>query len=185
MDGNVRLRYPAPDLSDGVVTLRRWSESDLRCIEEAATDPRISAGTTVPAVFSEEEGVAFIRRQLQRVVDGEGVSLAIATVASDQAVGLTWLGVRPQPGVIGLGYWIVPNARGQGFGTRAARLAAAWALDRAGMARVEAWVDPANLPSQRLLSSAGFTREGVLRSFLSCGPQRTDAIVFSRVASDA
>ena len=176
------LSYPAPDLSDGVVVLRSWNDSDLRCIEEASTDPRIPAGTTVPKVFSEEEGLAFIRRQRQRVVDGEGISLAIATVPGGEAVGLTWLGVRPQPGVVGLGYWVVPSARGRGFGTRAARLASTWALDRAGMRRVEAWVDPDNLPSQRLLTSAGFTREGILRSVLSDG---SDAVVFSRSASDA
>jgi RimJ/RimL family protein N-acetyltransferase len=138
----------------------------------------------VPTVFSDQEGLAFIRRQWQRVVDGEGVSLAIAGAGSGQAVGLIWLGVRPQPGVIGLGFWVVPGARGRGLGTRAARLAASWALEEAGMARVEAWVDPDNLPSQRLLSSAGFAREGILRSFLSSGARRTDAIVFSRIATD-
>jgi transposase len=66
-------------------------------------------------------------------------------------------------------------------GTRAVRLGANWALARPGIARLEALVEPDNQPSQRLLVSAGFAREGVLRSFLSFADRRADAIVFSRV----
>ena len=153
-------------------------------MREAGTDPDIPAATTVPVVFSPEEGLAFIRRQQQRIERGEGVSLAIADPSTDRALGLAWLPVRPQPGVMGLGYWLVPSARGRGLGTRAVRLAVTWALGGAGMARVEAWVEPDNLPSQRLLVAAGFTREGVLRSFLSFSGRRADAVVFSRTTQD-
>lgn len=174
------LSYPSPDLTDGVVTVRPWRDEDLECVAAAATDPRIPAGTTVPAVFTREAGLAFIARQRRRVEDGEGVSLAIE--AAGRAVGLIWLGVRPQPGVVGLGYWVIPEARGQGFGKRAVRRAAGWALDTVGVARLEAWVAPGNIPSQRLLASSGFQLEGRLRRFLDGG--RTDALVFSRVVED-
>jgi RimJ/RimL family protein N-acetyltransferase len=178
------LRDPAPELCDDVVRLRRWRETDVDCVRQAATDPRIPVTTTVPAVFSPAGGLAFIHRQWRRAEDGEGLSLAVADAATGEALGLCWLALRPQPGVVGLGYWIVPTARGRGLSARAARLAAAWALDRAGMARVEAWVEPDNLASQHVLESAGFTREGVLRSFLAFGDGRTDAIVFSFIAAD-
>ena len=180
----IDLSYPDPELSDGVVMLRPWSEGDLDCVREAATDARIPAGTTVPAVFTPEQGRAFISRQAQRIESGEGVSLAIADALTGVAFGLTWLAVRPQPDVMGLGYWVVPSARGRGFGTRAVRLAVGWALCDLGMARVEAWVEPGNVASQRLLIAAGFTREGVLRSFLSFNDGRTDALVFSRTTQD-
>jgi [ribosomal protein S5]-alanine N-acetyltransferase len=42
--------------TDGAVTLRRWRETDLDCIAAAAEDPRIPAGTTVPAVFTPAAG---------------------------------------------------------------------------------------------------------------------------------
>jgi RimJ/RimL family protein N-acetyltransferase len=178
------LVYPDPTLSDGVVTLRPWDESDLDCVEEAATDPRIPAGTTVPAVFSAEDGLAFIRRQRQRISRGDGVSLAVVDASSDRSCGLVWLAVRPQPRVRGLGYWMVPSARGRGWATRAVRLAVEWALEDQRVARVEAWVEPENLPSQRLLATAGFVREGVLRSFLEVDGDPVDAVVFSRTPSD-
>jgi len=181
----MELTYPEPMLTAGVVCLRPWDEGDLECVREAATDPTIPPGTTVPTLFTPDEGLAFIRRQRQRIESGEGVSLAIAEASTDRASGGVWLGVRPQPGVIGLGYWVVPSVRGRGFGTRAARLAAAWALSSMDVARVEAWVEPTNIASQRLLLSAGFTREGVLRSFLSFGDRRADAVVFACTADDS
>jgi|tagenome__1003787_1003787.scaffolds.fasta_scaffold20780919_1 [ribosomal protein S5]-alanine N-acetyltransferase len=177
------LAYPAPDLVDGVVRLRRWAAEDVECVRGASADKAIIEGTTVPAVFTEEAGRAFIARQLARAEEGDGISLAVADVATGLAYGLVWLGVRPQPGVVGIGYWVVPAARGRGLARRAVRLATGWALDQ-GVARVEAWVEPGNDPSLRVLRASGFHREGVLRSFLALGSRRTDAVVFSCVASD-
>ena len=97
---------------------------------------------------------------------------------------MTVLLVRPQPAVAGIGYWVVPNARGRGLAARAVALLAQWALAEAGIARVEAWADSANVTCQRVLAAAGFTREGVLRSFLSFAGRRADAVVFSRIADD-
>src|SRR4051812_31916985 len=176
--------YPDPELTDGVVRLRRWSDRDVACIEAAAADARIPAGTTVPAFFTREAGRAFVRRQWSRLEEGAGLSLAVADVDGDDARGLVVLLVRPQPGVAGLGYWIVPEARRGGRATRAVGLLSAWALCQAGFARVEAWVDPDNEPSQRALAAAGFVREGVLRSFLGRDGAHGDAVVFSRTVDD-
>lgn len=40
--------------------IRPWHEGDLDCVRGAGTDPTIPAGTTVPAVFSPEAGLAFV-----------------------------------------------------------------------------------------------------------------------------
>ena len=56
-----------------------------------------------------------------------------------------------------------------------------WALPALGVARLEAWVEPDNEPSLRVLAAAGFAREGVLRSFLTLGGRRADAVVLSRI----
>lgn len=175
------LVYPDPPLSDGVVRLRSWRMDDTQCVRRAATDPRIPSGTTVPVEYTPAEGRSFIERQWGRLENGQGISQVIADAASDEALGQLWIGIRPQPGVAGLGYWLVPDARGRGLATRAVRLAADWALGPLGMARIEAWVVPGNEPSQRVLVSAGFEQEGLLRSFLTVGEERADAIVFARV----
>ncbi|MDG4818915.1 GNAT family protein [Micromonospora sp. WMMD956] len=169
------------ELTDGAVRLRPWREDDLECLRAAAEDPRIPEATTVPRVFSVDAGRAFVRRQWSRVEEGHGISLAVADAVSGEAFGSVVLMLRPQPGVAGLGYWLVPSARGRGCAKRAATLVTSWALDVAGIARVEAWVEPDNEASRRVLTAAAFKQEGVLRSFLTFPDRRADAVVFSRI----
>jgi [ribosomal protein S5]-alanine N-acetyltransferase len=175
------LSYPEHHLADAKVRLRPWLMADLDCIEQAATDSRIPAGTSVPAMFTREAGMAFIERQWSRLDDQVGVSLAVSELDSDRPVGLSIMSLRPQVGVGGLGYWIVPAARGRGYATSAARLLTEWSLRTLGLQRVEAWVEPANRPSRRVLLAAGFEQEGLLRHFLQVDGQPRDALVFSRV----
>ncbi|MEV4821878.1 GNAT family N-acetyltransferase [Micromonospora sp. NPDC049274] len=173
---------PQPELTDGVVRLRAWGMADLDCVRQAAADRRITEATTVPVRFTEEAGRAFVRRQWSRTTDAAGLSLAIADADTDVAVGSVTLLLRPQSGVAGLGYWLTPIGRGRGLASRAARLLTEWALETAGLARVEAWVEPDNLASRRVLAAADFVEEGVLRSFLAFPTRRADAMVLARVA---
>lgn len=178
------LSYPDPALTDGVVLLRRWAESDIACVEQASHDPRIPEGTTVPSTFNHQEAVAWIKRQWGRRDNGEGLSLAIANADSDKALGALVLMFRPDPSTVGLGYWVVEHARGQRLASRAVALAVDWALTTAGLARVEALVEPENIASQRVLEGAGFHHEGRLRSYLVFGGRRADALIYSLIPGD-
>ncbi|HVM14142.1 MAG TPA: GNAT family N-acetyltransferase [Egibacteraceae bacterium] len=150
------LDYPTPPLADGVVELRPWTNADVGCIEAASSDPRIPAGTTVPADYTDERGLEFIERQRARRDSGEGLSLAIANAATGEALGLVVLLHREDRSVVGLGYWVVPRARSKGFASRAVSLISPWALSQPGVREVEAIVEPANQPSLRLLRRAAF-----------------------------
>jgi ribosomal-protein-alanine N-acetyltransferase len=184
LSGMTQIDYPEPDLFDELVRLRRWRMSDLRCVEEAASDPQIPEGTTVPAVYTEADGRAWIERQQRRQPEGRGLSFAIADVASDEAVGLIVLMLRQMPGTAGIGYWLIPRARRRGRGTRAIRMVSRWAIADAGMARIEAVVEPHNEPSLRALRKSGFVTEGVLRSHLHIAGSHRDVISLSLIAAD-
>jgi RimJ/RimL family protein N-acetyltransferase len=175
------LPYPEPPLGDGRIGLRRWREDDLECIRLAGTDPEIPKDTTVPAVYTPDEARAFVRRQWSRAETGLGVSLAIVDQAADRAVGLLFVGIRPQRRVAGLGYWVVPPERGRGIATAAVRLVVPWAMSALDLQRLEAWVEPQNQASQGVLRANGFHQEGRLRNFLTVGDRVSDALVFSVV----
>ena len=72
-DQSSLIAYPDPPLADGIVALRRWTPDDLDCVEEATQDPAIPKGTTVPAVFTRAEGLAWIERQWLRQGQGRPV----------------------------------------------------------------------------------------------------------------
>jgi ribosomal-protein-alanine N-acetyltransferase len=178
------LPYPPEPLRLGRFEIRRWAEDDLDAVREASGDPDIPRGTTVPVPFTVEAGLAFIRRQWSRADEGVGVSQAIVDTGRDRAVGLIIVSLRPQAHVGGLGYWVVPSARGQGAATTAVSLVTPWAFHALGLRRVEAWVEPDNHASQRVLARAGFDEEGRLRNFLTTTAGTTDALVFSAVPPD-
>jgi RimJ/RimL family protein N-acetyltransferase len=178
------LSCPDPPLTDGVVVLRRWAESDLGCVEEASRDPEIPQGTTVPASFTVAEGLAWIERQWGRADNGEGLSQAIADAGSGEALGAIVLMHRRQPGTAEIGYWLIERARGRRLATRAVALLAPWALTHAGLERIEALVEPDNVASRRVLESVGFRREGRLRSYLVFETRRADALIYSLLPSD-
>ena len=180
----VLLSYPDPPLTDGVVALRRWAKTDIGCVEEASRDANIPEGTTVPATFTEAEGLAWIERQWGRADNGEGLSLAITDAGSGEALGAVVFLFRRQLGTVEIGYWLIERARGRRLASRAVALLARWALVDAGLARVEALVEPQNAASQRVLERVGFQREGHLRSYLVFDARRTDALIYSLLPSD-
>ena len=175
------LNDPDPTPTDGTVVLRRWTMADLGCVRAASEEGRIPEQTSVPERFNEEAGEAWIRRQQGRINAGQGWSLAIGGARTAEALGCVVLMLRPQVGVAGIGYWLLPEARNRGYATRAVGLLTTWGLGAGGLDRIEAWVEPGNDASVGVLSRCGFEYEGRLRSFLRFPTRRADALVFSRI----
>jgi ribosomal-protein-alanine N-acetyltransferase len=174
----VPLRYPEPPLSDGVVALRPWRLRDIHYVAEVSRDPEIPLITTVPALYSNEAAVAWIERQWRRLERGEGLSLAIATAETDEAVGAATLMRRESPSRAGLGYVVAPHARGRGLAVRAVNLLVPWAL-QSGFDIVEAMVEPANGASLRVLERVGlFALVRRDERGIDKGGRRVPALVF-------
>lgn len=178
------LSYPEPDLSSSRVSLRKWSLDDLPCVAEATTDPEIPRGTTVPAEYTESGAREWIDRQWSRQTTGQGLSLAVVEATSQLAVGLIYLGLRRPEGHCEIGYWLVPSARGRGLGTDAISLSSRWVLTNGDVYRLYAHVVPENTASLGALEKCGFTREGVLRSYLRFENGAFDAVSLSLLTSD-
>lgn len=180
----MRLEYPNPELLSETVRIRKWTYEDLGCVEAAGRDPDIPKGTTVPAVFTPEEGRAFIERAWSRNDDGQALALAIATAGTNEAVGHIYLGLTRVKRQCRLGYWIIPAARGRRLGTSAVNLISQWVLTETDVYRLVAEVHPDNTISRRLLETCGFTMEGTLRSWLWMDGQPHDALQYSLLRSD-
>ena len=84
-----------------------------------------------------------------------------------------------------IGIEIVPAARGQGLGAEAQHLLAEWLFVATDVNRVEAQTDIENIPEQRSLAKAGFTREGVNRGSQFRAGAFHDLVMYSRLRSDS
>jgi ribosomal-protein-alanine N-acetyltransferase len=182
---NLTPALVVPTLEAGPVRLRPFLLSDLDVVREASQDEHIVSITTVPCPFSEDEGRLFIQRQWRRATDGTGYSFAIADAVSDQALGLVGLWLRNiDEGRGSLGYWMASSGRGRGAARQAVGSVAHWALHDLQIPRLELYVEPWNQASLRTAESAGFQREGLLRSWQVVGAQRRDMWMYSLLRSD-
>jgi [ribosomal protein S5]-alanine N-acetyltransferase len=116
---------------------------------------------------------------------GTGVWLTIVAAGSDDCLGqLDVYAVDWDHGRAELVVWIAPDQRGRGLGTEALALVAHWLLEQCGLERVQLISDPDNAPLLKASRAAGFTDEGILRSFLRERGRRVDVTVLSLVAAD-
>jgi RimJ/RimL family protein N-acetyltransferase len=172
-----------PTLSAQPYSLRPFRFDDLDVVRDAALDPLIPLGTTVPATYTEQAAKEFIERQHGRARSGEGYSFAIAATATDTAVGQIGLWPRLY-GRASLGYWVAPSARRRGAAGCALRAVVEWGLDELKLPRLELYIEPWNTASIRTAEAVNFHREGLLRSWQEIGGQRRDMFMYSLLASD-
>ncbi|MEU6564391.1 GNAT family N-acetyltransferase [Nocardia nova] len=153
-----------PVLGDGVIRLRAFDAADAGLIVEAGRDPLIPSITTVPAHGDEGDARAFIARQHERAMSGQGWSFVIAEARTDAAVGQIGLWRRDiRHGRASVGYWVAQRFRGRGYATRALRVLTSWGAALEEASRLELYVEPWNEGSWRAAESAGYEREGLLR----------------------
>ncbi len=83
-----------------------------------------------------------------------------------------------------IGYWIRPEAAGQGHVSEAVRLLAALAFGTLGARRVEIRCDARNLKSRAVAERCGFELDGVLRQdALGVDGSPRDTAVYSRITA--
>ena len=178
------LTLPAGGLSDGVIALRGWRRDDVAWLVDACQDPEIPRWTAVPSPYGEADARAFVAAQEDRRRGGEAAPFAIASTDGTLfgSIDVTMHDWRNGRGEVG--YWVAAPARRRGVALRAVVLAARWSFEALGLARLELLAEPDNDASQRLAQRAGFTHEGLLRSYRLMKGRRVDFLVYSLLPSD-
>jgi [ribosomal protein S5]-alanine N-acetyltransferase len=171
-----------PRLEHGTAVLRPFEARDAPLIASASKDPLIPLITTVPTGGTDEEVMAYLERQHQRLRTGTGYSFAIADADSDEAVGQIGLWTRDiDAGRASTGYWIGPAFRRRGYLTAALQALTDWALTLGEVRRLQLFVEPWNEGSWRAAEACGYRREGLLRSWERVGEESRDMYVYSLV----
>jgi [ribosomal protein S5]-alanine N-acetyltransferase len=182
----MKVPLQVPELEAGPFRLRAWQVKDLSLVREASTDPHIPKITTVPANYTDEESQEFLQRQWDRGASGEGYSFVIAEAGGDRGIGAIGLWLRNiDLGRASVGYWVASSARGRHAARHALCAIRDWAFATLHIPRLELYVEPWNTASIRTAETAGFRREGLLRSWETVGDERRDMLMFSFIEGDA
>ena len=174
-----------PDLGDVMVRLRPPATRDIDAITDACQDPDIPRFTRIPSPYERAHAEGWVAHSADAWRDGTEAAFVVVDARDELLLGSTGImhladkGLSPE-----IGYWVVREQRGRGIATRALRLAAEWALRDLEVERLELMAHVDNHASQRVATRAGFTREGVLRSYTNIGGRISDIVMFSLLAGD-
>jgi ribosomal-protein-alanine N-acetyltransferase len=171
------LSPPNPPLADHVVSLRPLAAHDLPAVEQALDDPEITHWFDNRGLSASD----VIGRAVSRWKRSEAAEFAI--LDGGECVGSMWLDLSPSDRA-GVGYWLLPRARGKGLVTCALQLLTRWAFDDVGVKRISLLADPRNTASIAVAERVGFQREGVLRSWTNVNGERVDQVSFSLLPTD-
>jgi RimJ/RimL family protein N-acetyltransferase len=124
-----------------------------------------------------------------RLLPPAGGGDLVITDGDDDPLGtVTWRPVLYGPNLgsqaMDIGISVRPFARGQGHGSRAQRMLARYLFATTSVHRVQASTDVGNVPEQRSLERAGFTREGVLRGAQWRRGDWHDLVSYARLRQD-
>lgn len=179
------IEFPVEGLSDEVVRLRLMTDADVPAVIDAIGDPSIPRFTRVPEPYGEAEARQFRRANEAGLSAGTDLATLITDAADGTVLGAAGIyNLDPESGRCSAGYWVAAGVRGRGVATRAMRLLADYAFIELGAKRIELWIEPINVASLTVAERAGFTREGLLRSFMEIGGERRDMLMYSLLPGD-
>lgn len=176
---------PDPPPAYGGIILRPFRDSDVAMLRELSTDPYLPLIGSLPPNATTQQAQEFIDRQSQRLPSGAGYSFCVAAGTDGCALGTAglWIAELPQ-GRARVGYAVAPSARRRGVAVKALRALTSFAWTVPELMRIELYVEPCNTGSITVAESAGFQREGLLRSHQPIGDRRADMLLYAQLRPD-
>jgi RimJ/RimL family protein N-acetyltransferase len=163
-----RIVLPGEPLREGPTALRPWRDTDIPALVAACQDPEIIRWTRVPVPYGPSDARAYLFQRFDAVHAGLAAPFAIVDagdltrlLGSISLVRIDWPHRRGE-----VGYWLGPEARGEGHASRAVGLLARWGIDKLRLERIDLIAATDNVASQRVAERCGFRREAVLRGYM-------------------
>lgn len=161
------------------VTLRPIEESDADVVQRAYNEPDFQDGFLLDFPSNRSEIVSQIEERVAERDDG----IELLICVDERPVGRVSLrNVRQDHGM--LGYWLLPEERGQGYTTEGVALLVDHAFEMLGLHRVYAWTIDDNDASRAVLRRLGFTHEGTYREHVYTRGAYRDTEHYGLLASE-
>ena len=173
--------------TEHAVALRAVAEADLGMLERWRLDPEHESEYGDFLVMHRHRSYLRDRWKDTGLLD-EADGTLLVTLAGEPVGAVQWHTVTYGPNVgsraLNIGIALEPSARGRGVGAAAQAALAEYLFNHTATHRVEASTDVENIPEQRALEKAGYTREGVLRGAQFRRGAWRDLVLYSRLRTD-
>ena len=176
-------RTPPERLTDGHVTLRLPTMSDVPTVAEYASDEKLLDGIWIAGPFPGSDREAWASNVITEAragwIESGGLHGGGLVIDEEQPfVGLIYL-TPSENNVIEISYGVAPPARGRGIATRALRLITRWAVTQGSFTNVELHIAENHMASRRVAEKAGFHFQKRLQTHVeSTGENYIDLIYY-------
>lgn len=183
---------PAPLLDGYGLRLRAWdpeSADDVDAWLRGHLDPEfLRWNTPLRDITDSAAARESLRGKVAAMEAGTGVTFCVTDAEDGTVLGQVGLNVvdRVQSSA-NVGYWVLPEARGQGVAARSLRLATVWFFAHIGLHRLELGHGIGHEASCRIAERCGFRYEGTLRGAMWEAGRRDawrDVHCHARLATD-
>jgi len=177
-----------PTLTRGLINLRKPEVKDTQAVFDGCQDPLIPRFTAISANYSMAHALDYVQRVDASLRTQRELPLVIEYGNGDDrkfAGTISFHSISVKNSVGEIGYWMSESMRGKSIATTAVRMLTDYGFATIGFKRVEAMVDVENIASTKLLTSAGYQREGLLRKKISRDDGRqVDMYVFAAIPEE-
>ncbi|NIG54619.1 GNAT family N-acetyltransferase [Chitinophaga sp. Cy-1792] len=174
-----------PKIPAGELLLRPVKEKDTAALFRLFSNDQVTRYMDIGSFTNISEAtqiISFFQEQQQKE---EGFRMAITVVGHDELIGTcgfhNWKKIHYKAEI---GYDLLPELWGKGIMTTAVAALIKFGFSDMDLNRIEAFVDPVNSPSERLLERLGFSREGLIRDAFFEKGSFVDANIFSLLRAD-
>jgi RimJ/RimL family protein N-acetyltransferase len=159
--------------------------ADADAIYAMRADPVVQRYGSHPPWTARQSALDWIDRNTRGMQAGEHAQFVIERREDGIVVGTcTLYHLDPQCRRAEIGYALALSEWGRGYANEAVSTMLDWGFDHLDLNRVEADIDPRNLPSARALERLGFTREGHLRERWIVGGEVSDSWLYGLLARE-
>jgi RimJ/RimL family protein N-acetyltransferase len=177
-----------PTLTRGLINLRKPELKDTQAVFDGCQDPLIPRFTAISANYSMAHALDYVQRVDASLRTQRELPLVIEYGNGDDrkfAGTISFHSISVKNSVGEIGYWMSESMRGKSIATTAVRMLTDYGFATIGFKRVEAMVDIENIASTKLLASAGYQREGLLRKKISRDDGRqVDMYLFAAIPEE-
>jgi len=174
-----------PTLATERLVLRPHDAGDADALYALFTDPATMRYWGAPPWTDRVQATAMIERAADMFAAHEAIRFALAPREGGAMLGTcTLFSIDAQNRRAEMGYILASEAWGRGLMHEALTALLDWGFGPLGLHRVEADVDPRNVPSVKALERLGFVREGVLRQRWQVAGEVSDSIFLGLLAPE-
>ncbi|TDE27251.1 MULTISPECIES: GNAT family N-acetyltransferase [Flavobacterium] len=171
---------PFPNLETERLLLRRVDTNDIKEILALRSNPETMKYIPRPLVKTDEDALEHIAMIDTKIETNEGINWAITLKNDPKLIGVIGhYRIKPEHYRAEIGYMLLPEFHGKGIISEAVKEAVKYGFKIMKLHSIEAFIDPENHGSAKVLENNGFVKEAHLKENEFFEGRFLDTVIYS------